>query len=219
MAVQLPIEDRESAGLALAQALLPCLTASTNMIVLALPRGGVPVAARVARALGAELDLIIVRKLGLPRNRELGFGAIASGGIRVLNEDVIRYRNVGQSTIEAVTEEENRELRRRETAYRGEHPLPVLQGRTVILVDDGIATGATMSAAIDAIRQQRPKEIIIAVPVAPEETLDELKTNVEQVVCLATPTPFFSIGQWYRDFSQTSDSEVRELLREAWNTP
>jgi putative phosphoribosyl transferase len=183
--------------------------------VLALPRGGVPVAFEVAKALGAPLDVFIVRKLGLPRYQELAIGAIASGGVRVLNEELIRMAGVAQVDIEAITAAEERELNRRQRRYRGDRPLPEIAGRTVILIDDGLATGSTMQAAVTALRQEQPAAIVVAVPTAPPETCDAFRGLVDEVVCAVTPEPFYGVGLWYQDFSQTTDEEVHELLERA----
>jgi putative phosphoribosyl transferase len=185
------------------------------VLVLALPRGGVPVAFEVAQALGAPLDVFIVRKLGLPQYQELAIGAIASGGVRVLNEALIRTAGVSQADIEAVTAAEERELNRRLRRYRGDRPLPEIAGRTVILIDDGLATGSTMQAAVTALRQDRPAAIVVAVPTAPLETCDAFRELVDHVICAITPEPFYGVGLWYLDFSQTTDEEVQELLERA----
>lgn len=213
--MDVPIRNRKVAGQALAEELRDYRDRD-DLLVLALPRGGVPVAAEIAEALDAGLDLMIVRKLGLPAWEELAMGAIASGGIKVLNDDVIRSHNVSDADIERVARKEQTELERRDRTYRGDRPAPRIQGRCVILVDDGIATGATMEAAIDALRRQDPKEVVLAVTVAPQETLDRLAGKVDHIACLATPEPFMAIGKWYKDFGQTSDEEVRELLDRAW---
>jgi len=166
----------------------------------------------VARALGAPLDVFVVRKLGVPGHEEFAFGAIATGGVRVLNEDVVRALQIPDRVIDAVAAREQEELARRERVYRGDRPPLDVRGRTVILVDDGLATGATMHAAIRALRQQQPARIVVAVPTASPETCDELKRVVDEVVCATTPDPFYAVGLWYEDFSQTTDEEVRELL-------
>ncbi len=207
----LPIPDRSAAGRELA-ALLGHYRDRDDVIVLALPRGGVPVAAEIAEALEAPLDVLIVRKLGVPGHRELAMGAIASGGVRVLNDDVVRMHGITQQELEAVAREEEAELARRERTYRGERPFPDLRDRSVILVDDGLATGATMMAAVDAVRAQEPARVVVAVPVAPPETIARLRQKVDEVVCPYQPEPFFAIGQWYIDFSQTSDEEVKTIL-------
>ena len=184
--------------------------------MLALPRGGVPVAFEVARALGAPLDIFLVRKLGAPRQPELAMGAIASGGVRVLNHDVVGAYGITPDEIEAVTAREQKELRRRAKAYRGDRPDVDAAGRTVILIDDGLATGSTMRAAVQALREQRPAKVIVAVPVGAAESLAALEREVDQVVCARTPTPFFAVGRWYQDFSPTMDREIRQLLQ--WPT-
>lgn len=213
--MRLPIEDRATAGQALAKALATYADRG-DVIVLALPRGGVPVAYEVAQALNASLDLMLVRKLGTPGQEELAMGAIATGGARVLNQDIVRGLSISEETINHVAAREQRELDRRQRAYRGERPLPVIAGQIVILVDDGLATGATMRAAIAALRQQHPARIIVAVPVAPPDTVEQLRHEVDEVVCLATPEPFIAIGRWYRAFTQTSDDEVQDILSRAW---
>jgi predicted phosphoribosyltransferase len=182
------------------------------VIVLALPRGGVPVGYEVARALGAPLDVFVVRKLGVPGHPELAFGAIASGGIRVLNTDVIRSLAIAPALVEHVAVVERAELERRERAYRGGSPSPDIIGRTVILVDDGLATGATMLAAVAALRERSAGSIVVAVPVASREACATLHGEVDACVCAATPTPFYGVGAWYEDFSQTTDGEVRSCL-------
>src|SRR5437762_2094244 len=186
-----------------------------DVLVLALPRGGVPVGFEVARTLHAPLDIFLVRKLGVPGHEELAMGAISTGGVRVLNEDTVDYLRIPASVIEAVAANELRELERRELAYRGDRPEPDVRGKTVILVDDGLATGSTMRAAAVALRQQNPARIVIAVPVSAPQTCDEYRMGVDEIVCASTPEPFRGVGQWYRDFSQTTDDEVRELLAKA----
>jgi predicted phosphoribosyltransferase len=185
-----------------------------DVLVLALPRGGVPVAFEVARALHAPLDLFLVRKLGLPGHEELAMGAIASGGVRVLNEEVVRLLRVPPEVIDLVAADEQQELARREQAYRGDRPPLDVHGRTVILVDDGLATGSTMRAAVAALRRLGPSRIVVAVPVAAAETCAELATEVDDMVCVQTPEPFRAVGLWYQDFSQTTDEEVRALLQQ-----
>ncbi|WP_020407232.1 phosphoribosyltransferase [Hahella ganghwensis] len=187
-----------------------------DVLVLALPRGGLPVAAPIAERLGAELDLMIVRKLGLPWHPELAMGAITTGGIRVLNDDVIAMSRVTDSEIEQVEQSEREELHRRESTYRQGRPTPVIEDRTVILVDDGIATGATMMAAIDSVLSQKPHRLLVAVPVAPEAVVAGISTKVDKVICLATPRDFLAISRWYDDFTQTTDSEVKALLANTW---
>src|ERR687894_2185956 len=203
--------DRSEAGQLLA-AKLADYADRPDVVVLALPRGGVPVAYEVARALGAPLDVFLVRKLGIPGHEELAMGAVATGGVRVLNEQVVRALRIPDYVIDAIAAKEEQELARRERLYRGDRPPPDVRGRTVILVDDGLATGATMHAAIQALRQQQPAHIVVAVPAASPEACDELKEEVDDVVCAVTPEPFYAVGLWYEDFSQTTDDEVRELL-------
>lgn len=186
-----------------------------DVIVLGIPRGGVPVAFEVARMLKAPLDVLVLRKLGVPGHEELGFGAIASGGIRALNPEIVEALRISPWDIELVTDREAKELKRREQAYRGRRPALNVKGRTVILVDDGIATGSGMRAAVDALRQMKPAQIVIAVPVAPASTCDHLRGEVDDLICLATPDPFYGVGQFYRDFSQVPDQEVNELLDRA----
>jgi putative phosphoribosyl transferase len=206
--------DRRHAGRVLAQALLQHAH-EKDLIVLGLPRGGVPVAYEVARALSAPLDVMVVRKLGVPGWEELAMGAIASGGIRVMNEEVVLASGVSPEVIEQVSAAQQKELERRELRYRGHARTPKISGKTVILVDDGIATGASIRAAIQAIRSQAPTELIVAVPVAAPETCAELRPMLDDLVALLTPDNFTAVGQWYDDFSQTSDEEVTELLRQA----
>jgi len=186
-----------------------------DVLVLALPRGGVPVAFEVARALHAPLDVMIVRKLGVPGQEELAMGAIASGGVRVLNEDVVQMLALPEEVVNKVAAHEQRELERREHLYRGNWPAYDIHDRIVILVDDGIATGATMRAAANAVRKQHPARIIIAVPVAAYETCREFTAEVDEVVCVSIPETFLAVGFWYEHFDQTSDEEVRQLLQRA----
>lgn len=210
---QRPFADRKAAGRVLAASLRK-YAGRNDVLVLALPRGGVPVAFEVAGALGAPLDLFLVRKLGTPGHRELAMGAIASGGVRVLNDDVVHWYGITSADIEAVAQEEQRELERRETAYReGREPAPV-GGRIVILIDDGLATGSTMRAAVQAIRLRNPTRVVVAVPVGAPQTCEELSAIADEVVCARMPEPFAAVGQWYLDFDQTTDDEVRRLLRE-----
>jgi putative phosphoribosyl transferase len=207
----LRFRDRRHAGAVLASR-LQHFADSPDLVVLALPRGGVPVAHEVALALGAPMDVFVVRKLGLPAHPELAMGAIASGGVRVMNEDVVTLYRPSAAAIEAVTRAELAELQRREQAYRdGRQPLPI-DGRTVILVDDGLATGSTMRAAVLAIRGLRPARVIVAVPVGARETSAALREVADEVVCALVPEPFSAVGLWYNDFSQTTDEEVRHLL-------
>jgi putative phosphoribosyl transferase len=182
-------------------------------LVLALPRGGVPVAFEVARALPAELDIFLVRKLGLPGQEELAIGAIASGGVRVLNEALVKELQVSPALIGHISAREERELKRREELYREGLPALPVHGRTVVIIDDGLATGASMKAATRALRPQGPKRIIVAVPVAARQTCDALRNDADEIVCAATPEPFMAVGMWYEDFSQTTDDEVRRSLK------
>jgi predicted phosphoribosyltransferase len=206
--------DRGDAGRQLA-ARLRSYADSPDVLVLALPRGGVPVACEVAQALGAPLDLFLVRKLGLPGQEELAIGAIATGGVRVLNEDVVRTLGIPDDLIDAVALKEWQELQRRERLYRGNRPAPDVRGRTVILVDDGLATGSTMRAAVAALRRQLPARIVVAVPVGAPETCAQLQEDADETICARTPEPFRAVGLWYSDFSQTTDDEVRALLEQA----
>src|ERR1700730_962947 len=210
--------DRREAGRLLA-AKLAAYANRPDVIVLALPRGGVPVAYEVARALGAPLDVFVVRKLGVPGYEELAMGAVATGGARVLNEKIVRDLRIADYVIDRVEAEEREELARRERAYRGGRPPLDVHGRTVILVDDGLATGATMRAAVKALRQREPARIIVAVPTASPETCEELRAEVDEVVCAITPEPFHAVGYWYEDFTQTTDQEVRELLAHPEEVP
>jgi predicted phosphoribosyltransferase len=203
--------DRRDAGILLADRLKQ-LVGRGDLVVLALPRGGVPVGYEVARVLGAPLDVFVVRKLGLPGHPELAMGAIASGDIRVLNEDVLELYPVPKAAIDAVTRTEWLELARRERAYRDGRPLVPIEGRTVVLVDDGLATGSTMRAAVLAVRRLRPARVVVAVPVGAGQTCQALREVADEVVCAFTPEPFRAVGLWYADFSQTTDDEVRQLL-------
>lgn len=207
-------QDRSEAGRQLA-ARLAGYANRTDVLVLALPRGGVPVAFEVAVALDVPLDVFLVRKLGVPGQPELAMGAIASGGVCVINDDVVDYLKIPDAVIEAVAAEELLELQRRERAYRGDRRLPSLGGNTAILVDDGLATGSTMRAAVVAARKQRPAWIVVAVPVAPVSTLRELRAEADEIVCLARPEPFRAVGGCYRSFPQTTDEEVRDLLEKS----
>jgi putative phosphoribosyl transferase len=207
----LPLRNRVHAGQLLTQALQD-YAGRSDVIVLALPRGGVPVAFEVASALNAPLDLMLVRKLGTPGQEELAMGAIATGGVRVLNTDVVEVLRISDDVIEAVARREQKELERRQKVYRGDQPPPLLRDKCVILIDDGIATGATIRSAVQAVRAQAPARIVVAAPVAPAETVELLKREADEVVCLATPEPFTAIGCWYHEFPQTSDAEVKDLL-------
>ena len=206
--------DRAEAGRLLAEQLRG-YSGRSDVVVLALPRGGVPVAYEVAQALGVPLGVFVVRKIGVPGHEELAMGAIASGGVLVLDDRLVRALGVGREELDRVIASEVNELERREAAYGNGHQALDLEGKTVILVDDGLATGSTMRAAALAVRQQNPARIIVAVPVASEETCDEFRDVVDEIVCELTPTPFRAVGLWYEDFSQTSDEEVRELLGKA----
>lgn len=206
--------DRRDAGRQLATKLADCAD-DPGALVLGLPRGGVPVAYEVARALNVPLDVFAVRKLGVPGHQELAMGAIASGGVRVLNPDVIDAFRISAAAIESVAQRELVELERRQRAYRGPGAFPELAGRTVIVVDDGLATGSTMRAAVHALRQSNPARIIVAVPVAAPETAHSLREVADRVVSLSAPPDFHAVSTWYEDFSQTSDEEVRNLLETA----
>jgi putative phosphoribosyl transferase len=206
--------DRADAGRRLAAA-LQGYTGRPDVLVLALPRGGVPVGYEVARALGAPLDVFVVRKLGLPGQPELAMGAIATGGVRVINPAVVESLGIPPHVIDAVAVREQAELERRERAYRGSRPAPDVRGRTVILVDDGLATGATMRAAIMALRSRAPARVVVAVPTAASETCEDLRDEVDELVCAETPPMFDAVGKWYDDFSETSDEDVRDLLGRA----
>jgi putative phosphoribosyl transferase len=206
--------DRSEAGRVLAR-LLADYAGRDDVVVLALPRGGVPVAYELAKALEVPLDVFVVRKIGLPGHEELAMGAIASGGVLVLDRRLTEALGITQSELEQAIAAQRRELERREAAYRdGREPLD-LEGKTVVLVDDGLATGATMQAAAQAVRRMNPAKIVVAVPVAAAETCDQFRDDVDDIVCAATPSPFLAVGLWYEDFSQTSDEEVRELLARA----
>lgn len=206
--------DRIDAGRQLAKALGEYVDIE-KVVVLALPRGGVPVAYEVAKALQARLDVMVVRKLGVPGHKELAMGAIASGNIRVMNEDIVRQLNIPQQGIDEVAEKEGVELERREQLYRGDESSCEIQDKTIILVDDGIATGATMRAAIAAIKQQRPAQLVVAVPTSAMDSYSTISKEVDRVICLSTPEPYIAVGCWYRNFSQTSDKEVTQLLQQA----
>jgi putative phosphoribosyl transferase len=209
-----PYRDRTEAGRYLAKKLAD-YAGRPDVLVLALPRGGVPVAYEVARALGAPLDVFLVRKLGVPGHEELAMGAIASGGLVLLNEEIVRALGIGSSLINEVISTERTELERRDRQYRGDRPPPDVRGKTVILIDDGLATGASMRAAVAALRQQHPARIVVAVPIAAPSTCAEFREEVDEIVCARTPEPFRAVGLWYEDFTQTTDDEVRDLLRRA----
>lgn len=205
--------DRREAGRELAKQ-MPRTAAPADTLVLALPRGGVPVAYEIAQALDADLDVFLVRKLGTPGHEELAMGAIASGGVRVLNDEVVGMLGLRDDQIDAVAARELAELERREAAYRRGRSMPPIAGRTVVLVDDGLATGSTMRAAAEAVKKQKPARLIVAVPVGAAETCTAMREVADEVICARTPRPFSAVGQWYDDFSQTSDEEVNALLAE-----
>jgi len=214
----LPFRNRVEAGQLLAKK-LHRYAGQPDVIVLALPRGGVPVGYEVAKALRAPLDVFLVRKLGVPGQEELAMGAIAAGGIRVLNDDVVNALRIPPRVIDSVAAREVLELERRDRLYHGRRNSPPVAGRTVILVDDGLATGSTMRAAVAALQQQKPSRIVVGVPVAAASTCREIGAEVDEMVCCETPEPFFSVGFWYDDFSQTTDDEIRELLERATKAP
>lgn len=207
-------KDRCEAGRALAQA-LKCYADRDDVVVLALPRGGVPVAFEVAKALHLPLDVLIVRKLGCPAQKELAMGAMASGGIRVINKAIINQLNISQDAIDAVVAEEQQEMERREHTYRGKRALLDVHDKIVILVDDGIATGATMRAAVQALKQRKPINVVVASPTGASDTVAALQGEADNVVCLATPEPYIAVGYWYQLFPQTNDNEVKDLLAQA----
>jgi len=209
-----PYRDRREAGRYLAVKLAD-YAGRPDVLVLALPRGGVPVAYEVARALDAPLDLFLVRKLGVPGHEELAMGAIASGGVRLLNDEVVRGLRISPEVLDQVAATELAELERREREYRGNRPAPDVRDKTVIVIDDGLATGASMRVAVAALRQQHPARIVVAVPVASPATCAEFRDEVDEVICALTPEPFYAVGLWYDDFSQTTDEEVHDLLRQA----
>jgi putative phosphoribosyl transferase len=206
--------NRREAGRELARQLLQYADHS-DVIILALPRGGVPVAYQVALALKAPLDVLIVRKLGLPGREELAIGAIASGGIQILNQDIVHALDIDQSIINSVLQQELQELARREESYRGNRPAPEIKDHTVIIIDDGLATGASMRAAVMGVRTQSPARIVVAVPAAAPQAIDLLQTEVDEIVYVIAPDPFDGVGKWYEDFSQTTDEEVSSLLDNA----
>jgi predicted phosphoribosyltransferase len=207
--------DRRDAGRRLARELEKYR--GDDVVVLALPRGGVPVGYEIAEALGAPLDVFLVRKLGVPGHEELAMGAIATGGVRIINRDVVETVGIGEGEIEAAAAREERELERREKAYRGDRPAPDVEGKTVILVDDGLATGASMRAAVKALKGVKPGRIVVAVPTAAPETCAAFRGEVDEIICAITPEPFWAVGAWYEDFTQTTDDEVRDLIGRAGN--
>jgi putative phosphoribosyl transferase len=216
--VTLPFDNRAQAGQLLGQ-VLHNYTARRDVLVLALPRGGVPVGFEIAKAIRAPLDVMMVRKLGTPGREELAMGAIASGGIWTVNPDVVAGLRIPEDIIQDVATREQQELERRSRAYRGERPFPEVKQRCLIVADDGLATGATMRAAVAALRAKTPTRIVVAVPVAPPSTVEQLREVADEVVCLETPEPFLGVGRWYRDFPQTTDQEVKDLLARGWKVP
>lgn len=206
-------DDRYQAGCVLVD-LLKNYAKRTDVIVLALPRGGVPVGYEIAQKLSLPLDIFIVRKLGVPGHEELAMGAIASGGITVLNEEIVNLLHISTEAIDTIQKSEQEELLRREQVYRGKKPFPELSGKTIILVDDGIATGYTMRAAIAALKQKKPAKLIVAIPVAARSTCDEIAPLVDEIICPMRPVNFYAVGLWYNDFSQTTDEEVMQLLQQ-----
>lgn len=215
MTLKIPFPDRVQAGEALAERLAQD-GSWQDALVLALPRGGVPVAFEVAQRLGLELDILVVRKLGVPGNPELAMGAIASGGVRVMNDDIVHYIHISRAEIDGTIAQEAHELLRREQAYRSDRPQPAIEGRAVILVDDGLATGATMRAAVQAVRKMGAGSITVAVPVAAPDSVAQLEPLADRIVCLYLPHDLYAIGRWYQNFDQTSDRQVMELLQRAW---
>jgi predicted phosphoribosyltransferase len=207
----LEFADRHAAGRALAERMNQ-FAGRTDVVVLALPRGGVPVAYQVAQALHVPLDVFVVRKLGVPGHEELAMGAIASGDVRVLNQEVLDWYRLSDADVDAVARHERAELERREQLYRGGRPLTPIEGRIVILIDDGLATGSTMRAAVEAVRRLNPSRIVVAVPVGAQDTCEQFRQIADDVVCVLSPASFSAVGQWYQDFSQTTDDEVRHLL-------
>lgn len=215
--MEIRFKDRAEAGQILAKK-LSAYKNTPNLLVLALPRGGVPVAYQVARGLNAPLEVFVVRKLGMPGHEELAMGAIASGGVRILNPNVVRDYQVSEADIRAVTSREQKELERREQKYRAGLPPLNVKDKTIILIDDGLATGSTMLAAITALKTMKPAELVIAVPTASEQICASFRPLVDEIVCVITPEPFYAVGLWYGDFSQTTDTEVQDLLSLARST-
>lgn len=206
--------DRNEAGRKLADALISYAN-KPNLLVLGLPRGGVPVAYAVAEKLHAPLDVFLVRKLGVPGYEELAMGALAWGDVTVFNEEIVSSIHISQNAIKSAIARESEELKRRNTEYRGNKPFPKITGKTIILIDDGLATGATMKAAVTAIQQLHPEKLVVAIPVAAVDSYQTIKQMVDEIVCLETPEPFYAVGAWYSDFSQTTDGEVITLLKQA----
>lgn len=213
--VRLPYLNRVQAGRALAESLAH-YARHAEVLALALPRGGVPVAYEVSELLEIPLDLMLVRKLGVPGQQELAMGAIATGGARLINENVVEPLDISPEVIEDVVRRERAELDRRQREYRGDRPLPHVIGHTILLIDDGLATGASMRVAVAALRQQHPKRVVVAVPVGPPDTVELIRQEADEVICPATPEPFFGVGQWYLNFEQTTDDEIQDLLERAW---
>jgi putative phosphoribosyl transferase len=209
--------DRKDAGKRLAEQ-LSGYKGQPDVLVLALPRGGVPVAVEVARTLHAPMDVFLVRKLGVPGQKELALGAVATGGVRVLNRGLLNSLHITPGELEAITASEQRELERRQRLYRDDRPEPMIRDRTVILVDDGLATGATMRAAVLALRQQKPARIIVGVPAASPQTCHDFRDEVDEIICAITPEPFHAVGLWYEDFAQVTDDEVRAMLAQTQST-
>jgi putative phosphoribosyl transferase len=215
MLVKPLFRDRRHAGQVLAEKLKDIV--DPDAIVLALPRGGVPVGFEIAEALRCDLDVFLVRKIGVPGQEELAIGAIASGGIRVLNQELIEHLDISPAVIERLTAREQQEIERREQLYREGRRALSIRSRTAILADDGLATGASMLAAARAVRLREPKQIVVAVPLASPDACEDFRHHVDRVVCISTPHPFYAVSVWYEDFSQTSDAEVRELLERVWH--
>jgi putative phosphoribosyl transferase len=213
----LPYKNRYEAGRILADSLRQ-YTGRTDVLVLGLPRGGVPIASAIADSLGVPMDLLLVRKLGLPGQEELAIGAIACGGVVVMNDPLVQATQLSGEVIDAVVERERQELQRREREYRGERAPAEIKDKCVILVDDGLATGSTMRAAVAAIKLLAPRRVVVAVPVASQEAIEAVRLEVDEIVCPAIPTSFRAVGQWYTEFSQVTDQEVRSLLSRAWKT-
>ena len=207
-------QNRREAGKILAKRLLKYADRS-DVIILALPRGGIPIAYEIALAMKAPLDVVIVRKLGLPGREELAIGAIASGGVQIMNQDIVQMLGIDAATISSVLEQELQELERREENYRGSRPAPELRDRTVIVVDDGLATGASMRAAVMGLRAQSPAQIVVAVPAAAPQAIELLEPEVDEMICMISPDPFEGVGKWYKDFAQMTDEEVRSLVEDA----
>lgn len=214
MRTHIRFSDRATAGRRLAEA-LGDYAGRNDVVVYGLPRGGVPVAAEVARVLDAPLDVLIVRKLGVPGQPELAMGAVASGGVRVLNDEILRQIDVTEEQIDRITEEQRREVREREDRFRGDAEVPEAAGKIALVIDDGIATGSTMRASVEALREMGPEKIVVAAPVASYSACDDMERVADEVICLETPSPFHAVGAWYENFDQTTDAEVKQLLEQA----